>query len=447
MEKEVGIPTTLFGGPPELGNVIKLANSQIGFMNIFARPLFEAVADVLPAMGFAVDEIKINQGLWKSKIEQERTKEDSRKPKRKFSTDGFVSPRSGSPNLVGGQSQLAHPEGFPASQPSSHVPVLSVSQDVDKSDTSRQTSAESNQSTLIIPGTATPSQSNDMSRRSSLGLPIDHGSPHDSTSFSRRSSGAFPDADIHNSSLSTRTSSNTMPSQLQLAPGPELASQLPTPIPLAGKSSPSGREPDDDVSRSNSAGDLNVVQEHTSGDGTPPAFPGGGVGVRHPRLPGYSSENSPLQGNFPPSNYRVLRCANNSSSGPLSAVSSHNRSSSSGAQTSVTQSVPYSPTGTLATSFLTTDSDEKSIHEGTDGWNDSTDHAVPDLLDTARTGGAQPFESTSRSIKGKEHNVKPTAPSASSPGHGSRDRSLRRQNSRFRLDFWRKKGKSTDSSP
>ena len=34
MEKELNIPTQLFGGPPERDNIIKMAESQIGFMNI-----------------------------------------------------------------------------------------------------------------------------------------------------------------------------------------------------------------------------------------------------------------------------------------------------------------------------------------------------------------------------------------------------------------------------
>ncbi|KAF2430245.1 HD-domain/PDEase-like protein [Tothia fuscella] len=75
MEIELNIPTQLFGGPPVLDNMIKMGESQIGFANIFARPLFEAVAHILPAMQFSVDEILVNKGVWEQKIEQEKEKQ------------------------------------------------------------------------------------------------------------------------------------------------------------------------------------------------------------------------------------------------------------------------------------------------------------------------------------------------------------------------------------
>lgn len=68
------MPTCLFGGPPILDDVIKMGESQIGFMNIFARPLFEAVSDVLPNMRFSVEEILKNKAIWEKKIETEKAK-------------------------------------------------------------------------------------------------------------------------------------------------------------------------------------------------------------------------------------------------------------------------------------------------------------------------------------------------------------------------------------
>lgn len=62
----------LFGGPPVLDDLVKLGESQIGFINIFSRPLFEAVADILPSMRYVVDEILINKDIWEKKIEEER---------------------------------------------------------------------------------------------------------------------------------------------------------------------------------------------------------------------------------------------------------------------------------------------------------------------------------------------------------------------------------------
>lgn len=75
MESRLNIPTCLFGGPPVQDDMIKLGQSQIGFMNVFARPLFDAVTDVLPAMQFSVDELAANKERWEKEIAQEKEKE------------------------------------------------------------------------------------------------------------------------------------------------------------------------------------------------------------------------------------------------------------------------------------------------------------------------------------------------------------------------------------
>src|ERR1700733_12819526 len=96
MESAVGMETVLFGGPPEIGNVLKLANSQIGFMTIFAHPLFQNVTDLVPAMGFASAEILNNKGVWFTKLEQEKRIEQL-KLDSEFGDGGAISPRSQSP--------------------------------------------------------------------------------------------------------------------------------------------------------------------------------------------------------------------------------------------------------------------------------------------------------------------------------------------------------------
>jgi hypothetical protein len=68
METDLGIPSCLFGGPPAVGNIIKLGESQIGFMSIFARPLFEGITDLLPCMSFTVEELERNKKIWEQKI-------------------------------------------------------------------------------------------------------------------------------------------------------------------------------------------------------------------------------------------------------------------------------------------------------------------------------------------------------------------------------------------
>ncbi|RAR05398.1 HD-domain/PDEase-like protein [Stemphylium lycopersici] len=103
MEEELDMPSCLFGGPPVREDVVKLGESQIGFMNIFARPLFEAVTDILPAMQFAVDEILTNKAIWENKIDEERRKKRKNKNMTLgllppgFTVDPTPSPLSGGP--------------------------------------------------------------------------------------------------------------------------------------------------------------------------------------------------------------------------------------------------------------------------------------------------------------------------------------------------------------
>lgn len=125
MEQELQMDSCLFGGPPVRDDMIKLGESQIGFMNIFARPLFEAVTDILPAMRFAVDEILANQAVWESKIDDERAKR-RKNPKLSlgihppsFSVDPTPSPFTGGPTNSTGNapSNLTVPSGTKAVLP------------------------------------------------------------------------------------------------------------------------------------------------------------------------------------------------------------------------------------------------------------------------------------------------------------------------------------------
>ncbi|KAJ4345166.1 3',5'-cyclic-nucleotide phosphodiesterase [Ascochyta clinopodiicola] len=103
MEEELQMPSCLFGGPPVQNDTIKLGESQIGFMNIFARPLFEAVTDILPAMRFAVDEILTNKSIWDDRIDQEKQRRKTKSPmhlsmlQASFLSDPTPSPFSGGP--------------------------------------------------------------------------------------------------------------------------------------------------------------------------------------------------------------------------------------------------------------------------------------------------------------------------------------------------------------
>lgn len=70
METDLGIPTALFA--PPVRETIELGQSQIGFINIFAFPLFQGVADIMPAMGFCVDELMRNKRCWEDRVSAEQ---------------------------------------------------------------------------------------------------------------------------------------------------------------------------------------------------------------------------------------------------------------------------------------------------------------------------------------------------------------------------------------
>ena len=180
MEQAVGMETVLFGGPPELGNVLKLANSQIGFMGIFAHPLFQNVTDIIPAMGFAGAEILNNKGVWFTKAEHEKRKEQLRRDS-DLTEGGAVSPRSQSPTAS--NRKRLHQHLGDDKEASSYFPASPLRQNAEPSQ--RGASHRSSRGNVEHMQTGHEPQ-HDQSRRSSLGGQI-AGSP----TASRRSSGAL----------------------------------------------------------------------------------------------------------------------------------------------------------------------------------------------------------------------------------------------------------------
>ncbi|KAE8144267.1 high affinity cAMP phosphodiesterase [Aspergillus avenaceus] len=190
MEKEVGMETALFGGPPELGNVYKLATGQIGFMSIFALPLFEGVADILPDMRFTVENIRNNQSRWHHLADLEKRKEALQGEN---GAEDVLSPcttRSPVPSFKGlrnlraptsGSNSPAKPS-FPTSDPSARGetdyfgPVSSPGE----SGASRGSYNENTISPVVSPDTPGPAM--DIT-----------GSPFPSEDPSRKSSSAVPD--------------------------------------------------------------------------------------------------------------------------------------------------------------------------------------------------------------------------------------------------------------
>jgi hypothetical protein len=90
MESELDIQSSLLAPPKK--DLISLSKNQLGFMNLFAIPLFQGVADVMPAMRYTVEELEINKALFEQKVRDEQAKEDP--SKRRIVRDGTFSPRT-----------------------------------------------------------------------------------------------------------------------------------------------------------------------------------------------------------------------------------------------------------------------------------------------------------------------------------------------------------------
>lgn len=451
MERDVGIATTLFGGPPELGNMTKLANSQIGFMNIFASPLFESVADILPGMEFAVNEIRANQKVWKRKVEEEKIKQDP-KLERLRHTEGFRSPRSGSPGrLVANQAELSHPEGLPASGSSPILPTgipMSTSSPVPNLGLHRTPPGSP---PALLAENRSPSASLGHSRHSSLTHPLDPpGSTHDSGSLSRRSSGAFPGAHILPSALSTKRSSNTVPSQLQLnMVGSSTSSNLSVAVMANDNSGHPLRPLTDDLTSPgiSSMGVAGQVDEYGR-DGSlseSASSNSGGGGIRKHRGDKGEPDANFVQPSNPPHQHFSRSVSNRQSTVPSSACYStyssgrdRRSNATSGAFTFSSHILPSSPTETQATS-LSTDGSDGGVH-------DAANPLSPESLHIERPGSGHKSLATSTHGNGEKANEVKTSVAGvndSAPFKGEKE--IRRKGSRFRLDFWKRKGKEVGS--
>lgn len=169
MEQAVGMETTLFGGPPELGNMLKLANGQIGFMTIFAHPLFANVADIIPAMSFAAEEILTNKGVWFTRAEKEKMRQVIKKGTG-VGDGGSVSPRSLSPVGHGRKSYTESKDSYFPSSPLAQTAETSSARESRMGQTKSGNSTPQNDSRRssldAVAGIATPDREAD-SRRSS----------------------------------------------------------------------------------------------------------------------------------------------------------------------------------------------------------------------------------------------------------------------------------------
>jgi 3',5'-cyclic-nucleotide phosphodiesterase len=91
MEKDLGIPSALFA--PPVREIVELGKSQIGFMNMFAIPLFQGVTNIMPAMQFCVDELHRNKIAWEEEIAEEQARRRQNSDDSGM-MDGMFSPRT-----------------------------------------------------------------------------------------------------------------------------------------------------------------------------------------------------------------------------------------------------------------------------------------------------------------------------------------------------------------
>ncbi|KAK4106214.1 HD-domain/PDEase-like protein [Parathielavia hyrcaniae] len=78
MENELAIKTSLMSEPKK--DVISLSTAQLKFMTLFALPLFQGVADILPAMQYCVDELLLNKDQFEKWLREEQERQPIAEP-------------------------------------------------------------------------------------------------------------------------------------------------------------------------------------------------------------------------------------------------------------------------------------------------------------------------------------------------------------------------------
>ncbi|CAK7263701.1 3',5'-cyclic-nucleotide phosphodiesterase [Sporothrix epigloea] len=73
MEDYLAIKSSLVAKPAK--DIVSLFRAQVGFMNLFAIPLFQGVASIMPPMQYIVDELETNKEVFERGIVEETAKE------------------------------------------------------------------------------------------------------------------------------------------------------------------------------------------------------------------------------------------------------------------------------------------------------------------------------------------------------------------------------------
>ena len=359
---KLGVESCLFGGKPEVGNQAKLARSQTGFMNVFAKSLFQGVAQIFPAMSFSVMAMEKNTITF-DKIATEAEK--------LLSSEGEVSPKSRMPERHTGQKAAL------------------TSPDITSSEVPEQMHGPAGFGSKLGSGTFDfPRRSSAESRRSSQGLSPRSGNTPPRQISSRRSS-----SNVHHPSTGELRRSSATSAHRQ--PSSTLSQQPSENVHLVknGSESESTLSPSSMAPTSYDQGRSN--RSSSGGGGSPDAIGGPPVG-----MDGASDDRN---GSSVSNSYRSLHSngqnSNNNSSSNRRFSSSHGSThhrDSSGKHTSITtQASPHSPATTQATSFITVDSDEKGYSSnGNNGQNNSPEWSAPvqkssAVPDTTTINGAE----------------------------------------------------------
>ncbi|RFU72515.1 high affinity camp phosphodiesterase [Trichoderma arundinaceum] len=130
MEDELEIKSSLMAPPKK--DVLSLSNAQLGFMNMFAIPLFQGVAEIMPAMEYAVTELRINKKFFEDKVQEEQSRGSgaaAEGERQQQTREATFSPRLRS-FAVENDSEMKHIEISPAPSPSTaksghdpHTPI------------------------------------------------------------------------------------------------------------------------------------------------------------------------------------------------------------------------------------------------------------------------------------------------------------------------------------
>ena len=415
----MGIETTLFGGPPVLGDIEKMGKSQIGFITTFAKPLFESVSVVLPDMTCAVEEINQNCNMWQALIQEKVETQQSAQ----FEHSTSATPHD---DEVWGKS-----DGATWSDPDSDSLQSSLGTDSLMQSENRSTGVSA-----------------DPSRRSSTGNAYSSTSlAHSASPFPYPQSGARSATNLLTQNRVNRRSSNAVPSSLHLdmANSNGLLNSLSgnrsseNSLPLSWSFTPQSGFP-----RSRSY--VQVVTPSTRPGGiTNGSFHGGSGPYRSDKSgdadtsPSHPFHNSHQHFSRPLSH----RTSTQPSTGRFSSFSSNQdrySNTTPSAPTSSSTAWPYSPTETQATSIFADGSDIGTV--------DDMSASAPELIDLERPGSGRGAlvgkAGSERSYKINEAKTNVSSLNGTSPS-SEVERVIRRKGSRFRFDFWKRRGREVST--